>query len=201
MCLFKTKSVIIFIKYRNDSPDSAPSYDQPQPKTGITTHPLSSSRLRIIIATYAIVILPASLAVVWRPDLVEDNFELDMWLTIAAIWFHFTWTLAAVPLVLLQYVPQILNTLSLRTRGSISIVSLALQIVVFVVLGVAQFLRLGIPTFGSPPHRHGLFASYFDYVHVSLNYVVTAVGQLVLLVVCVVVDRGRHLYGEIALGV
>jgi len=75
---------------------------------------------------------------------------------------------------------------------------IALQIAAFLVLGTAQFLHLGIPTFGSPPHQHGIFQSYFDYVHVSLNYIITAVGQAVLLVVCLVVDRGDT-HGEMAL--
>jgi hypothetical protein len=132
--------------------------------------------------------LSIALAVLWRPDYVDDDFELDIWLTMWAMWFHGLFVMTTIPLVLLQYVPQVITTLSLHTRGSVSIISLALQIVMFVILGVAQFLRVGIPTFGSPPHRHGVWQSYFDYIHMSLNYIVAAVGQLVLFVVCLIVD-------------
>jgi hypothetical protein len=118
-----------------------------------------------------------------------------MWLPMLSMLIHRLWDLASIPLVLLQYVPQILTTLSLRTPGSVSILSLALQIVVFVISGVAQFLRFGIQTFGSSPLNAGLFQSYFAHLHMSLNYILTAVGQLILLVVLV----DSHLYGEIAL--
>lgn len=104
--------------------------------------------------------------------------------------------IASIPLVLLQYVPQIITTLSLGTRGSISIISLALQIPVFIVVGVAQFLRVGIPTFGSPPHRRGLVLSYFDYSHMSLNFIIAAVGQVALMIVCLIVDWGHLQSGD-----
>jgi hypothetical protein len=184
-----TSSVIIYLKYRSDSPPL--SYDRPLPSTGIISKPISSTKLKVIIATYTFLMIPIALAVLWRPSYVDDDFELDMCLTISAMWFHGLFVMASVPLMLLQYVPQIITTLDLHTRGSLSIISLALQIVIFVILGVAQFLRIGIPTFGSPPHRHGIWQSYFEYVHMSLNYIVAAVGQVVLLIACLIVDWGH----------
>jgi len=181
--------VIIYLKYRSDSPPQ--SYDRPLPTTGIISTPISSTKLKVIIGTYTFLMLPVALAILWRPDYVEDNFELDIWLTMWAMTFHRLFAVASIPLVLLQYVPQVITTLGLHTRGNISIISLALQVVMFVVLGIAQFFRVGIPLYGSPQHRHPPIQSYFDYVHMSLNYVITAVGQLVLLIVCLVVDWGH----------
>ncbi|KAH8816525.1 hypothetical protein F5884DRAFT_776548 [Xylogone sp. PMI_703] len=189
--------VVIYLKHRNDSPPL--SYDHPLPSTGITPRPISSAKLKVIVSTYSIIVLPISLAVLWRPNLVEDNFELDIWLTMLAAWFHGLFVLGTIPLVLLQYVPQILTTLSLHTRGTISIISLALQVGMFVILGVVQFLRIGVPTYGSPPHRHGVVQSYFDYAHISLPYIVTAIWQLVLLILCIIIDWG-HFSGNDGFG-
>ena len=50
---------------------------------------------------------------------------------------------------------------------------------------------MGIPTFGSPPHRPGTWQSFFDYVHMSLNYIVAVVEHVVLLIVCLIVDCGH----------
>jgi hypothetical protein len=56
-------------------------YDWPPPSEGITAKPISSTKLKVVIGTFTFLMLLAALAILWRPDYVEDNFGLDILLT------------------------------------------------------------------------------------------------------------------------
>jgi hypothetical protein len=175
--ILQTLSVVLYLKYRSDSPPFA--------------RPGSSTKLKSTIICYSLLFLPISLVILWIPGIVQDNFGSIIILIALSFLFYGLVVIGAMLFALFQYVPPILTTVSLHTRGSISTIYLVLQIVMFVLLAVAQSLRFGDLTFRSSPYGPGLFEFYFVYGHMSLNYLLTALGQLALLVVCLIVDWGR----------
>ncbi|KUJ12747.1 uncharacterized protein LY89DRAFT_737665 [Mollisia scopiformis] len=191
LCVIVTAS--LYIKYRTTIESS-----EFQRSTGILAHPISSGALKVIIATYSITTLLCAWHLIFNAqaadDAVEDHGNIGpaiIWMLIKG-WTGLIWrTCLLIPLTLLQYLPQILTTLALHARGNINLVSLGLQIIVFVVLGICQGLRLGalIHTFPSPDRTWVQF--YFKFGYMWMNYLGAALGQIALFIVCIHVDRGR----------
>ena len=75
-----------------------------------------------------------------------------------------------------------------RVKGSVSILSLALQIIIYVALGISQAMRLGIP------HRileilpATWMEPFFMVGHASVNFLIAALGLVVLFVECLYVE-------------
>lgn len=94
-----------------------------------------------------------------------------------------------------MFFQYVLTTLSLYTRGGISIVSLAVQIATFVILGISQALRLVIHAqLPSSPLK-----LYFLVGHLWVNYLVAALGQFALLTVCLYDDWGHIRQGGVVI--
>lgn len=163
--------------------------------TQILANPISSQVLKVIITSYSIttLLLAWYLLFIAKPtdDAVDDGnigFTI-MWRFLEAclglIWRSFL----LIPLTLLRYLPQIIITLALHTGGSISPISLGLQIIDFVVLGICQGLRLGALERVNLDRTWSEFYSQVGYM--LMNYLGAVLGQISLFIVCIYVDRSR----------
>jgi hypothetical protein len=165
--------------------------------THILAHPISSRALKAIIATYSITTLLLAWYLIFIAKATEDAVDDDrigasiIWHflegCLGLIWRYFL----LIPLTLLQYLPQILTTLALHTRGSISLVSLGLQIIVFVVLGICQGLRLGVLVRANPLPDRTWNHFYFQVGYMWMNYFGAVLGQIALFIACIYVDRNK----------
>lgn len=161
----------------------------------ILSHAISSPVLKAVIATYSITTLLLAWYLIFVAKEAEDAVDEEN--IGPMLYWHFLqmcsgylWRcLLLIPLILFQYLPQILTTLALRTRGSISLVSLGLQILVFVVLGICQGLRLSSIINPSPNRDWRDFYAKFGYMW--MNYLISVLGQVALFIVCIYVDKER----------
>lgn len=163
--------------------------------TGILARPINSRTLKAIIATYSITTLLLAWSLIFIAKAADDASDEDrigpsiMWIGLEQF-FAWIWRLfLLVPLTLLQYLPQILTTLSLHTRGSISLLSLGLQIIAFVVLGICQGLRTGAVVRADPMPDRTWHRFYWQVGYMWMNYLGAVLGQIALFIVCIYVDR------------
>jgi hypothetical protein len=130
--------VILYIKYHNQisSPDLEP----------INLPPIVSSQaLETAVITQAVICVGIGLSMLMWP---EPNVEAPLGIFICYIFFtgyiHFLLALASLVIAIYQYIPQIRAVIALQDLGSISILSLILQVVFFFVMGISQALRLSL---------------------------------------------------------
>jgi hypothetical protein len=135
--------------------------------------------------------------ILYRSKPVQDDDSDDgnvgefiIWL-LAMAYLSTFWAFLLIPLMFLQYLPQILTTVALQSRENISLVSLSLQIFVFVVLGTSQGFRFRAQ-FGTELMSNTSWSvAYFSLGNLWINYIVAALGQIALLIVCLYVDRKK----------
>jgi hypothetical protein len=148
--------------------------------------------LKAVIATYSITTLLSAGYLRFVTKSVQEGAddrltgEWFYWL-IAIFSLGTFWTYFLVLLTLVQYLPQILTTAALRARYNISLVSLGLQILTFVVLGIFQGLRLRVDR----PPSESWISFYLSGSFVWMNYLVAALGQIALFIFCLYVDRNK----------
>jgi hypothetical protein len=159
------------LKYHTSSDQEVPGS-----QWGVISRPITSPTLKAIVVTYNLIFILTGLNILWRPDWTEDNFNLEFWSRIFEMIINALWTWTLIVLVLFQYIPQIMTTWNLRNRGTISILSLVLQIVVFAVLGVVQALRLDIPPQERSQPARSPMQLYFVVGKLWVNYLVSALG-------------------------
>lgn len=186
------RSASLYIKYRTPIEPG-----EHQRSTHILAHPINSRTLKAIIATYSTATLLLAWYLIFIAKAAEDAADNDrigpsvIWHFLEGylglIWRYFL----LIPLTLLQYLPQILTTAALHTRGNISLVSLSLQITVFVVLGICQGLRLGALVHANPLPDRTWNHFYFQVGYMWMNYLGAVLGQIALFIVCIYVDRNR----------
>jgi hypothetical protein len=152
-----------------------------------STHGEISSRKMVTIAvTWNIVLLSVVLPLLLTPEEEEpSNIGAGLVRGLIEILVHFILIATSAILAIFQFLPQIRRLISMRTSGNLSMVSLSLQIPVLLLLAVFQVLPMQpydkwiIPWWGW----------FMQVGNVSVNYVFTALGEMVLL--------GLYLYFEI----
>jgi hypothetical protein len=90
---------------------------------------------------------------------------------------------------------QVRDARSGRGSGSLSSLSLGLQVIILLVLGLVQAFT---PTFRYPRDWNGAWNWYLEFGNVAVHYVILALGQAVALGLRV--DHSWHRSGEMCLG-
>lgn len=159
-------------------------------------HKLTSHKMRSYLTGYAAATLPISLLLLifnGHPYFREDRPHMIIYGVFWSIWVAVLCALDAF-LVGFQFIKQMKTVGRLRTRGSLSIVSVFSLSVVLILLALAQFYRSR--TYIKLPREHHvtfgrilqLLAYIYGCVSVDVMYLVAGLGYLVLFQFCIVID-------------
>ncbi|KAH8652313.1 hypothetical protein BX600DRAFT_90694 [Xylariales sp. PMI_506] len=173
-------------------------------------HKLTSRKMTVIAGLYAAITLPPSLLLIalnanpYFDDDSDDNggdgggtHHRHRWLVVYGVaWSIWVAALCALDafLVVFQFVKQMKTVGRLRTRGALSLVSVALLSAVLVAVALTQFYasRRNITPLRE---RHGglggillLFGFVYGCVSVDIMYLVAGLGYLVLFQLCLIFD-------------
>ncbi|KAI0129974.1 hypothetical protein BJ170DRAFT_295445 [Xylariales sp. AK1849] len=189
----------VYVRHRTPAvlPDQAPvrRLSDWQPEE-VHEHKLTSQMMRTTLGAYAAATVPLSfllLAFNADPYFQEGRPHTAVYVVFLSIWVALLCAIDAF-LVIFQFIKQMKTVGRLRTRGSLSIVAVALQSLVLIILSVNQFFR-SRGNIGLPRERHvsfGRFLQLFGYVYgcvsVDVMYLVAGLGYLVLFQLCLVFD-------------
>ena len=100
--------------------------------------------------------------------------------------------------VLLQFYPQFLEMKRMAgASGSLSLLSLSLQAVVFLAVAVRLLLRLGPPTWGD---QNAPLWYWYQWGELPFPYVIHAIGCAILVVAYLITRRSRDKGGDFQIG-
>ena len=175
--------------------------------------PATSSRaMQIAVGVTAAVVLSVSFAFIFFNE--YPLFDQDEWMS-GSYWFPvyvlalgFWRLLLLLPNTVFLFLPAVYQIKIVRApggdHGALSLVSLAMQAVVFVVLGILQAARswrsvmwFNRDDFWPPTRFLECFLTFYGTVQTHVSYAVTGVGFLVVLVVCLLEERRRNAEGRI----
>lgn len=155
-----------------------------QPGTSRTNPEISSAKMVTVLTTEADMLFSIVLSLLALPD-PEWEDSLDMGRTViqalAMIVVHFT--LMAISLVpaVLQFKHQIFLLMSVREPRNLSALALGMDVPELLLLAVMQATRLSVL---EPNTSYPLWGWLSNTENMSVNYVVTAVGNMILLGLC-----------------
>ncbi|KAK8066752.1 hypothetical protein PG997_013499 [Apiospora hydei] len=204
LCSVRVPSLTVFIRYRTVPLVTAPGPNEARARRmsdwlpeEAHAHKLTSARMRLILGTYAAVILPISLGFLLvgaLPSFSEHIRHSTSFTVVWSIWITIL-CVADAFLVVFQFIKQMKTVGRLGTRGSLSITSIAMQSVALIFLSVSQFYRTrgNIELHRERQHMTvGRFLALFFYVYgcvsVDVMYLVAGLGYLVLFQLCLLFD-------------
>lgn len=195
--------LVVYIRYRIADPHpeevlsrrlSATARDLDSDE--LQAHKLSSQRMWIILGSYCAGTIPMSMVLVCfntHPYFQEPQRHNSFYICFWSVWIAFLCAVDAF-LVVFQFIKQMKTVGRLQTRGSLSIVSMGLQSVTFILLSMAQLFRsrrniiLRRESHIAVERFLQLFAYVYGCVSVDVMYLVAGLGYLVLFQLCLVFD-------------
>jgi len=190
----------LYIHFR-DSPTSSEytalvTSESPEDLAVTSIQPTISTKTILcttIITT--VILLIISLAMLLTPE-IDGNRDFGGWYLqqMAIVLTHYVLTIISFALALSYSVTQIIVITRARSGGGMSLLSLGMQIPILVVLGVSLALRLRISWPGNTidgGRPLGIYGWFVIGGNVGLNYGIMALGQLVLLVLCLCYRNGE----------
>ncbi|KAH9222641.1 hypothetical protein DL95DRAFT_501997 [Leptodontidium sp. 2 PMI_412] len=184
---------IIFVSNRTELMDVTT-----QSHPGKLPPSISSTALIVIVVIHAVVCISLGLAILLAVDPEESghfNRGLGCFHSSVVGIISIIYMTISIGLASYQYAPQIQTTLALKDSANISILSLALQLAVTLALAVYQTWRVPKEDFRQhfgpmwKQTKRPVLMWYYKAGWASVPWFVTAIGQAVLLGVCV---RNRH---------
>ncbi|KAK3368299.1 hypothetical protein B0H63DRAFT_488211 [Podospora didyma] len=198
--------VVLYVKHRTPSLPDEPS-EAPMPG-------IPSQTIARVISTTAIVVLPISLAFLWCNQYPafdrDDETKLGNIVAVYGIGLGIWGTLllpANLVFLVLQFVYQIETIGTLSSTGTLSLISLLLQAVVFTTLAFSQTMRSwsaivwpSWPDFNSLGRLFEWFLAFYYGINTHVAYLLVGIGFVVLFVFSLLEGR-RNAPGAIQLDV
>ncbi|KAH8199796.1 hypothetical protein TruAng_006019 [Truncatella angustata] len=157
---------VTYVRHRTPavSPDQAPARrlsdwqpDDPH------EHKLTSDSMRMLLLAYSVVILPISFLLLifnGHPYFQQERAHTVLYVIFWSVWIAFLCAMDAF-LVAFKFIKQLKTIGRLRTRGSLSVISVFLLSVVLILLALTQFFR-SRANISLPRQRHVSFGRFLQ---------------------------------------